>query len=85
MRCKADISWLAAEYTIYEYTPGEKVLLIDLDPQCKLSFAMLGADTFINALPTKTSPTERLFMRFFSDFFKTPAEKQILPHQNRTP
>ncbi len=35
---------------------GKKVLVIDFDPQCNLSIAMLGSEEFKKALPTTLKP-----------------------------
>ena len=35
---------------------GKKVLLIDFDPQCNLSLAMLGEEKFVDVLPTRNIP-----------------------------
>jgi chromosome partitioning protein len=43
---------------------GKRVLLIDLDPQCNLSIAMLGADTFRALVADKAYPkTIRSFLQ----------------------
>lgn len=34
---------------------GKKVLLIDFDPQCNLSIAVLGEQRFVGTLPTQNS------------------------------
>src|ERR1035437_6250170 len=47
---------------------GKKVLLIDFDPQCNLSIAMLGEDQFVGTLPTQNVPygtTIRAFLQRF--------------------
>jgi cellulose biosynthesis protein BcsQ len=47
---------------------GKKVLLIDFDPQCNLSLAMLGEDTFSKKLPTQNVPygtTMRAYLQRF--------------------
>ena len=35
---------------------GKKVLLIDFDPQCNLSIAVLGEQSFVRTLPTQNVP-----------------------------
>ena len=45
---------------------GQKVLLIDFDPQCNLSIAMLGEDQFVGTLPQQNVPygtTVRSFLQ----------------------
>jgi chromosome partitioning protein len=37
-------------------TLNKRVLLIDFDPQCNLSIAMLGEDVFVKTLPTLNVP-----------------------------
>ena len=47
---------------------GKKILLIDFDPQCNLSIAMLGQSRFQAALPSPTAPygqTLRAFVQLY--------------------
>ena len=47
---------------------GKKVLVIDFDPQCNLSIAMLGSEEFKKALPTTLKPygtTVRAYLQKF--------------------
>jgi cellulose biosynthesis protein BcsQ len=47
---------------------GKKVLLIDFDPQCNLSIAVLGEELFVGTLPTLNVPygtTIRSFLQRF--------------------
>ena len=54
----------------------KKVLLIDFDPQCNLSIAMLGDKTFVGILPSKTHLTEPPYGRFFKGFSRTLGAKK---------
>ena len=48
---------------------GKKVLMIDFDPQCNLSIAMLGSEEFKTSLPTINQPygtTIRAYLQKFS-------------------
>jgi chromosome partitioning protein len=60
---------------------GKKVLLIDFDPQCNLSIAMLGEDTFIRALPSQNQPYGTTIRAFLQRFLQNTGGEQIFLHQ----
>jgi hypothetical protein len=50
---------------------GRRVLLIDFDPQCNLSIAVLGEDTFVGTLPTQNVPYGTTIRAFLQRFLQT--------------
>jgi chromosome partitioning protein len=62
---------------------GKRVLLIDFDPQCNLSIAMLGEETFIKALPTQNAPYGTTIRAFLQRFLQNTGGEQIFLHQGR--
>lgn len=55
----------------------KRVLLIDFDPQCNLSIAMLGEETFVNTLPTKNVPYGTTIRSFLQRFLQSTGGEQI--------
>src|SRR5271166_655729 len=53
---------------------SKKVLLIDFDPQCNLSLAMLGDQKFVEVLPNSHQPTRRRERKM--QRFKSPGSAQ---------
>jgi chromosome partitioning protein len=62
---------------------GKKVLLIDFDPQCNLSIAMLGEDTFIKALPTQNAPYGTTIRAFLQRFLQNTGGEEMFLHQGK--
>ena len=62
---------------------GKKVLLIDFDPQCNLSIAMLGEDEFIRALPTQNVPYGTTIRSFVQRFLQNTGGEEIFLHKGR--
>lgn len=62
---------------------GKKVLLIDFDPQCNLSIAMLGEDTFVKTLPTQNVPYGTTIRSFLQRFLQSTGGEEIFLHQGR--
>lgn len=60
---------------------GKRVLLIDFDPQCNLSIAMLGEETFVNTLPTKNVPYGTTIRSFLQRFLQNTGGEEIFLHQ----
>ena len=60
---------------------GKRVLLIDFDPQCNLSIAMLGEDTFVKTLPTKNIPYGTTIRSFLQRFLQNTGGEEIFLHQ----
>jgi chromosome partitioning protein len=59
---------------------GKKVLLIDFDPQCNLSIAMLGEDLFVKTLPTQNLPYGTTIRSFVQRFLQNTGGEEIYLH-----
>lgn len=59
---------------------GKNVLLIDFDPQCNLSIAVLGSDTFVQTLPTQNTPYGTTIRAFLQRFLQNTGGEQIFTH-----
>lgn len=62
---KTTLLWNAADALARK---GKRVLMIDFDPQCNLSIAVLGQETFTQTLPTQNIPygtTIRAYLQRF--------------------
>jgi chromosome partitioning protein len=59
---------------------GKKVLLIDFDPQCNLSIAMLGEDLFLRSLPTQNAPYGTTIRSFLQRFLQNTGGEEIFLH-----
>ncbi|MCH1909566.1 AAA family ATPase [Stenotrophomonas sp. Y6] len=58
---------------------GKRVLLVDFDPQCNLSIAMLGEQSFHEQMPTRDQPYGRTVRSFLQRFLQnTPGEEVFL-------
>lgn len=75
---KSTICWNAADAL---GRMGKTVLLIDFDPQCNLSLAVLGESTFIGALPTQNAPYGTTIRSFLQRFLQNTGGEQIFLHQ----
>lgn len=62
---------------------GKRVLLIDFDPQCNLSIAMLGEDTFVNTLPTQNAPYGTAIRAYLQRFLQNTGGEQIFLHRGQ--
>jgi cellulose biosynthesis protein BcsQ len=60
---------------------GKTVLLIDFDPQCNLSLAVLGESTFIGTLPTQNTPYGITIRSFLQRFLQNTGGEQVFLHQ----
>lgn len=60
---------------------GKKVLLIDFDPQCNLSIAMLGEETFVQNLPTANLPYGTTIRSFLQRFLQSTGGEEIFLHK----
>ncbi|CAJ3000971.1 cobyrinic acid ac-diamide synthase [Burkholderia pseudomallei] len=58
----------------------KRVLLIDFDPQCNLSVAMLGEETFVKALPTQNTPYGTTIRSFLQRFLQNTGGEDIYLH-----
>lgn len=59
---------------------GKRVLLIDFDPQCNLSIAMLGETTFVNTLPTQNAPYGTTIRSFLQRFLQNTGGEEVFLH-----
>lgn len=59
---------------------GKKVLLIDFDPQCNLSIAILGEDLFVGTLPTLNVPYGTTIRSFLQRFLQNTGGEEIFLH-----
>ncbi len=59
---------------------GKRVLLIDFDPQCNLSIAMLGEDLFVKTLPTQNVPYGTTIRAFLQRFLQNTGGEEIFLH-----
>lgn len=60
---------------------GKKVLVIDFDPQCNLSIAMLGEDLFVKTLPTQNLPYGTTIRSFVQRFLQNTGGEDIFLHK----
>lgn len=59
---------------------GKRVLLIDFDPQCNLSIAMMGEDTFVNSLPTQNAPYGMAIRAYLQRFLQNTGGEELFLH-----
>ena len=59
---------------------GKRVLLIDFDPQCNLSIAMLGEERFREALPQENVPYGKCIRAFLQRFLQSTGGEEIFLH-----
>jgi chromosome partitioning protein len=82
---KTTILWNLADAMAQK---GKRVLMVDFDPQCNLSLAALGTDTFTKTLPTQNIPygtTIRAYLQRFlqnTGGFDFCSHKGPYTHQN---
>jgi chromosome partitioning protein len=55
----------------------KRILLIDFDPQCNLSIAMLGETTFVESLPTRNVPYGTTIRSFLQRFLQNTGGEEI--------
>jgi cellulose biosynthesis protein BcsQ len=49
---------------------NHRVLLVDFDPQCNLSIAVLGENEFVKILPSRNTPMGQPLEPSFSAFYR---------------
>ena len=64
---------------------GKKTLLIDFDPQCNLSIAVLGENQFVGTLPSLNAAYGMTVRSFLQRFLQTPAESRYFSTRDPTP
>lgn len=62
---------------------GKKVLLVDFDPQCNLSIAMMGEVLFVGALPTQNVPYGTTIRSFLQRFLQNTGGEEVFLHKGR--
>ena len=60
---------------------GKRVLLIDFDPQCNLSIAVLGEERFVQQLPTENVPYGTTLRAFLQRFLQNTGGEELFLHQ----
>lgn len=61
----------------------KKTLLVDFDPQCNLSIAMLGEATFVKTLPTQNTPYGTTVRSFLQRFLQNTGGEEIFLHKGQ--
>ncbi|MGB3534448.1 MAG: AAA family ATPase [Microcoleaceae cyanobacterium] len=61
----------------------KKVLLLDFDPQCNLSIAMLGEKKFIEQLPTQNTPYGTTVRSFLQRFLQNTGGEEVYLHKGQ--
>lgn len=62
---------------------GKRTLLIDFDPQCNLSIAVLGEATFVETLPTQNVPYGTTLRAFLQRFLQNTGGEEIFLHRGK--
>ena len=60
---------------------GKKVLLIDFDPQCNLSIAVLGEEQFTQHLPTQNTPYGTTVRSYLQRFLQNTGGEELFLHK----
>ncbi len=59
---------------------GKRVLMVDFDPQCNLSLAVLGDDTFKGKLPTENVPYGTTIRAYLQRFLQNTGDFEFFAH-----
>lgn len=62
---------------------GKKVLVIDFDPQCNLSIAIMGEQGFASTLPSAQNPYGQTIRAFLQLFLQGTGGQQVFLHQGQ--
>jgi chromosome partitioning protein len=62
---------------------NKNVLLVDFDPQCNLSIAMLGEDVFVKTLPEENSPYGQTVRSYLQRFLQNTGGEEVFLHKGR--
>jgi cellulose biosynthesis protein BcsQ len=60
---------------------GKRVLLLDFDPQCNLSIAVLGEKTVVDQLPTENVPYGTTLRAYLQRFLQDTGGEELFLHQ----
>lgn len=60
---------------------NKRVLMIDFDPQCNLSIAVLGQEKFTNALPTQNTPYGTTIRAYLQRFLQNTGGFEFFSHR----
>lgn len=77
---KTTIAWNLADALARK---GKKVLMIDFDPQCNLSIAILGSDEFKQSLPTVTQPYGTTIRAYLQKFLQGIGNLEIYTYKGK--
>ena len=75
---KSTIAWNLADALGHR---GHRVLLVDFDPQCNLSIAMLGEEYFVNTLARQNQPYGQTIRSFLQRFLQNTGGEEVFLHQ----
>lgn len=75
---KSTITWNLADSLGRK---GKRVLLLDFDPQCNLSIALLGENKFVEQLPTQNAPYGTTVRSFLQRFLQNTGGGEIFLHK----
>ncbi|PUE90114.1 ParA family protein [Xanthomonas oryzae] len=64
-------------------TRGKKVLLVDFDPQCNLSIAVLGEEGFVSNLPQTNQPYGTTIRSFLQRLLQNTGGEEVFLHNGR--
>jgi hypothetical protein len=62
---------------------NKKVLMIDFDPQCNLSIAVLGQEAFTKALPTQNIPYGTTIRAYLQRFLQNTGGFEFFSHKGQ--
>ena len=77
---KTTIAWNLADALARK---GKKVLMIDFDPQCNLSIAILGSDEFKQSLPTTSQPYGTTIRAYLQKFLQGIGDLEIYTYKGK--
>jgi len=61
---------------------GKRVLVIDFDPQCNLSIAMMGEEKFVGELPSQNSPYGKTIRSYLQRFLQNTGGEEVFTHKS---
>ena len=77
---KSTITWNLADSLGRQ---NKRVLLLDFDPQCNLSIAMLGEEAFVKQLPSQNMPYGTTVRSFLQRFLQNTGNEEIFLHKGK--